>query len=110
MKREFLLGLLLLLWAPAIQGAHVNQVTIEGAITSASYEFLRQALEQSESEHASALLVELDTPGGVVMATQQIVQLLLNAKIPVIVYVAPQGAWAASAGTFITVAAHVAAM
>jgi membrane-bound serine protease (ClpP class) len=109
-RRGWLLGLVLLLFAPAVQGAHVAQVTIEGAITSASYEYLRQALEQSEKERAAALLVELDTPGGVVSATQQIVQLILNAKVPVIVYVAPQGAWAASAGTFITVSAHVAAM
>ena len=110
MRRLLLLLLPALLCGVAAQATHVNQITMDGVITSASYEYLRQALEQSEEEGAAALLIELDTPGGVVQPTQQIVQLMLNAELPVIVYVAPQGAWASSAGTFITVAAHVAAM
>jgi membrane-bound serine protease (ClpP class) len=97
--------------APVLARAdHVNVITLEGAITSASYEYLRQSIDQSEQEGAEALLVELDTPGGVLGATQQIVKELLNAEVPVIIYVSPQGAWAASAGAIITIAGHVAAM
>jgi membrane-bound serine protease (ClpP class) len=55
-------------------------------------------------------LIELDTPGGLLLSTKDIIQAILNARVPVIVYVAPRGAWAASAGTFITLAGHVAAM
>ena len=103
----------LLTWAmlPTLASAtHVNVIEMDGVITAASYEHLRQAIEQSELEGAAALLVELDTPGGVLGPTQQMVQLLLNAGLPVIVFVAPSGAWAASAGAFLTIAAHVAAM
>jgi membrane-bound serine protease (ClpP class) len=55
-------------------------------------------------------LIELDTPGGLVSSTQDIIQAMLASTVPIVVYVAPQGAWAGSAGTFITLAAHVAAM
>src|SRR5207245_5868950 len=61
-------------------------------------------------ERAGALVIELDTPGGLERSMRAICQRLLNAEIPVIVYVAPTGARAASAGVFITMAAHVAAM
>ena len=107
--RLAVLGLLLAL-PSAASAAHVNVITIEGVITSASYEYLKHAIERSESEDATALLVELDTPGGVLTATQEIIQALLNTDLPVIVYVAPRGAWAASAGALITMAGHVAAM
>ena len=56
------------------------------------------------------MLLELDTPGGLVSSTKDIIQAMLNARVPVIVYVSPSGAWAGSAGTFITIAGHVAAM
>ena len=109
--RLLLAGLLCWQVAPApVSAEHVNVIEMEGVITAASYEHLRQAIDQSELEGAAALLVELDTPGGVLGPTQQMVQLILNAGLPVIVFVAPQGAWAASAGAFITIAAHVAAM
>ncbi|MGI9592031.1 MAG: NfeD family protein, partial [Myxococcota bacterium] len=85
-------------------------IEIDGVISAATADFIEAAIARSEEEGASALLIELDTPGGVLDPTKEIVQSLLNASVPVIVYVAPQGAWAASAGTFITLAAHVAAM
>ncbi len=114
MRARFLLVMVgLLVWGMApsrVSAGHVNSIEMDGVITAASYEHLRQAIEQSELEGAAALLVELDTPGGVLGPTQQIVQLILNSGVPVIVFVAPQGAWAASAGAFITIAAHVAAM
>ena len=67
-------------------------------------------VEQSERDGADALLIELDTPCGLVTATKDIIQAILNSKVPVIVYVAPRGAWAASAGMYITVSAHVASV
>ncbi len=96
--------------AGAAGATHVNRIEVEGVISAATADFIQGAIDQSEAEEASALLIELDTPGGVLEPTKEIVQSLLNAGLPVIVYVAPQGAWAASAGTFITLAAHVAAM
>jgi len=90
--------------------AHVNVVRIDGSINPASSDYLQQAIAQSETDGATALLVELDTPGGLLAATKDIVQAMLNARVPIIVFVAPRGAWAASAGAFITMAAHVAVM
>ena len=90
--------------------AHVNVVRIDGSINPASADYLMHAIETSEKDGAVAVLIELDTPGGLVSSTQDIVQSMLNARVPTIVYVSPRGAWASSAGTFITLAAHVAAM
>jgi membrane-bound serine protease (ClpP class) len=89
---------------------HVNTIRVSGTINPASSDFIQKAITQSGVEEAEALLLELDTPGGLVSATKDIIQAMLNASVPVIVYVAPQGAWAGSAGTFITIAGHVAAM
>jgi membrane-bound serine protease (ClpP class) len=94
----------------ALAGGRVNLATISGSINPASADYLISAIEQSEADGADALLIELDTPGGLVSSTKDIIQAILNAEVPVIVYVSPRGAWAASAGTYITVAAHVAAM
>lgn len=102
--------LLTLAWAEAALAGHVNRVRIDGSINPASSDYLQQAIATSEKDGATALLVELDTPGGLLASTKDIVQAILNAQVPVIVYVAPRGAWAASAGAFITLAAHVAAM
>jgi membrane-bound serine protease (ClpP class) len=101
----------LLALAPRVEAApRVNLATISGSINPASADYLIEAIARSESDGAAALLVELDTPGGLVSSTKDIIQAILNSKVPVIVYVSPRGAWAASAGTFITVSAHVAAM
>lgn len=97
--------------APAAGAAgHVNQIRVSGTINPASSDFIQKAIAQSERDGAEALLLELDTPGGLVSSTKDIIQAMLNAKVAIIVYVAPQGAWAGSAGTFITLAGHVAAM
>jgi len=94
----------------AVAAQHVNLVTIDGSINPASSDYLQQAIALSETDGAVALLLELDTPGGLLASTKDIVQAMLNARVPVIVYVSPHGAWAASAGAFITLAGHVAAM
>jgi membrane-bound serine protease (ClpP class) len=110
MMRPFALLASLLLAAPALADGHVNAIRIAGTINPASSDFIQKAIAQSATDGAAALLLELDTPGGLVSATKDIIQAMLNAQVPVVVYVSPQGAWAGSAGTFITIAGHVAAM
>ena len=83
---------------------------IHGVINPLSAEYLLRGLEAATRAHATAVVVELDTPGGTMDATREMTQALLGSSVPVVVYVAPAGARAASAGMFITAAAHVAAM
>ena len=110
------LTLVLLLLAPALgaataaTAAPVDTVKIDGVISPVTLRLVEAALARAQSDHAAALVIQLDTPGGLERSMRAICQRLLNAELPVIVYVAPTGARAASAGVFITMAAHVAAM
>ncbi|MBW2385258.1 MAG: nodulation protein NfeD [Deltaproteobacteria bacterium] len=99
-----------LVWPGAAEAGHINRIVVDGSINPASADYIMQAIETSERDGASAVLIELDTPGGLVSSSQDIIKAMLNAKVPIIVFVTPRGAWAASAGTFITIAANVAAM
>jgi membrane-bound serine protease (ClpP class) len=101
---------LLLSMASAAEARDLFVVSIDGSINPASADYLIGAIELAEREGAAAVLIELDTPGGLVSATQDIIQSMLNATVPTIVYVMPRGATATSAGTFITLAANVAVM
>jgi membrane-bound serine protease (ClpP class) len=96
--------------APVERSGTIALARIDGSINPASSDYLQRAIEEAARLEASILLIELDTPGGLVASTQDIIQAMLGSKVPIVVYVAPQGAWAGSAGTFITIAAHVAAM
>ena len=101
----FLLGLA---WvSPA---ATVDFIRIDGAIGPATASYIARAVEQAGVHQAQCLIIELDTPGGLLDSTKQIVQSFYSAKIPTVVYVAPTGANAGSAGCFITLAADIAAM
>jgi membrane-bound serine protease (ClpP class) len=102
--------LLCLAWSGTAASRDLLVATVDGSINPASADYLIEAIQRAEDEQAAALLIELDTPGGLVASTQDIIQKMLNARVPVIVYVTPRGAWAASAGTFITLASTVAAM
>jgi len=88
----------------------VRVLSVDGIINPVSARYLVRGIEEAADEGDAAVLVELDTPGGLLDATQEITGAMLNARLPVIVYVTPAGTHAASAGTFITMAAHVAAM
>ena len=88
----------------------VHRISIDGPISPAVADYLDSAIKGAESAGAPALIVELDTPGGLLNSTKTIVKSILASEVPVIVYVAPGGAGATSAGVFITMAAHVAAM
>jgi membrane-bound serine protease (ClpP class) len=95
---------------PARAAQPVAVIDIDGAITPVTARLLTAAVERAQAERAQALVVQLNTPGGLERSMRTMAQTILNAEIPVIVYVAPTGARAASAGVFITMAAHVAAM
>ena len=96
--------------APARAAAPVDLITLEGVISPVTLRLVETALARARSDGAQALILQLDTPGGLERSMRAIAQRMLNAEVPVIVYVAPTGARAASAGVFITMAAHVAAM
>ena len=111
MNRAVAAGLGLLVLA-AVTPAHavVATVQVDGVISPVTLRVVEMALARAQAEKAQALVIQLDTPGGLERSMRAICQRLLNAEIPVIVWVGPTGARAASAGVFITLAAHVAAM
>lgn len=95
----------------AEESPKIPVISIEDSIINPVVsEYIIDAIDQAEKKGAPALVIELDTPGGLLSSTRVIVKKIMNAKVPVIVYVAPSGSRAGSAGVFITLAAHVAAM
>ncbi len=90
--------------------APVDRIPIEGVINPVTLRLVGIAIDRAQADGAQALIIQLDTPGGLERSMRGIVQRMLNAEVPVIVWVGPTGARAASAGVFITMAAHVAAM
>jgi membrane-bound serine protease (ClpP class) len=90
--------------------APVDRIQIDGVINPVTLRLIGIAIDRAQADGAQALVVQLDTPGGLERSMRGIVQRMLNAEVPVIVWVGPTGARAASAGVFITMAAHVAAM
>ncbi|CAN5899538.1 nodulation protein NfeD [soil metagenome] len=107
------LGLVLLAGAPASGQGSARQVLaaqVDGAITPVVADYLTDGVEAAERGGYAAFVVELNTPGGLDTSMRTIVQELIASEVPVIVYVSPQGARAASAGAIITLSAHVAAM
>ncbi|MBI2358249.1 MAG: nodulation protein NfeD, partial [Deltaproteobacteria bacterium] len=91
-------------------GPVVDFIAIDGGINPAVDDFIRESIERARARGSKALIIQLDTPGGLLTSTRSIVKEILGAPVPVIVYVAPSGAGAGSAGVFITLAGHVAAM
>jgi membrane-bound serine protease (ClpP class) len=96
--------------AIALQAGDVGQIKINGAIGPATASYIARAIDVAAERSDTCLIIELDTPGGSLESTKQIVQKFYAASVPTVVYVAPDGAWAGSAGCFITLAADVAAM
>ncbi len=85
-------------------------LNLKGTVNPGSAELLKRAIKDARSHPPSCLLVVLDTPGGLVSSLREMVQAVMSSEVPVIVYVAPSGAQAASAGAILTMSAHVAAM
>jgi len=94
----------------APQGPVVYRIRVEGVISPASAMYISRGIREAHGAGAVALVVELDTPGGLLKSTDDITKAILGSPVPVMVYVAPPGARAASAGVFVVYAAHVAAM
>ena len=116
--RLFFLALLVLSVAAGVGGsiiaaanpATVDVLTVDGIIVPVVADYIDRGISQAEDRNASVCIIELNTPGGLLDSTAKIVERILNADVPVVVYVSPTGAWAASAGTFITLSAHIAVM
>jgi len=104
------LALLLIPVLSMAQSNVIHQIDVHGAIHPVSMAWIVHNVERAEDANATALLIRLDTPGGLMESTWGITKSILNSHVPVIVFVAPEGARAGSAGVFITMAAHVAAM
>ncbi len=109
MKRLMIVFGLLALCGIA-QASQVLVARVERAVSPASARFMVQAVERAQKEQVECLIIEMDTPGGLDQSMRQVIKAIMASRVPVIVFVAPQGSRAASAGAFITMSAHVAAM
>ncbi len=96
--------------APSDSRPDVLVITVDGIINPVSSEFISKKLDKANEMGVAAIVIELDTPGGLMESMRLIIKDMHASSVPVVVYVAPDGARAASAGAFITIAAHVAAM
>lgn len=110
MMRTFALSILLSAASLAASAQSVHVITLDATINPATADFIHRSIERAAGDSAECLVIRLNTPGGLLKSTRAIVSDLLTAPLPVIVYVSPAGAQAASAGTFIALAAHIAAM
>jgi len=114
MRRRFFLliyvGLCLGQVLASEAAAPIHVITVADVINPVSAEYITESLKAAVQNNAQALIIQLDTPGGLDKSMRLIIKDMLNSPVPIIVYVSPSGSRAASAGTFITLAAHVAAM
>jgi len=111
----YLFAFFLLFIASGIPGdaeekAPIYSIEVDGIINPATAKFITDSVDEATQQGAQCLIIQLDTPGGLMESMRIIVKKILTANIPIIVYVAPSGARAASAGVFITLSAHIAAM
>jgi membrane-bound serine protease (ClpP class) len=93
-----------------VSAQKVLSVTIDGSINPASASYIERGIKKAEKENAQCLIINLNTPGGLLKSTRVIVGAMMESRVPIVVYVTPPGAHAGSAGVFITMAAHIAAM
>ncbi|MBX7152269.1 nodulation protein NfeD [bacterium] len=108
--RLIVLLLIFLLSNTVYSQSKIYRLTIDGVINPASEEFIAKGIQTAVDNEASCLVIELDTPGGLMKSMNMIVKNILASEVPVVVYVSPSGSHCASAGVFIMMAAHIAAM
>jgi membrane-bound serine protease (ClpP class) len=110
MRRILLYCFLLVFITGPLYAQKVLSIKLDATINPATADFIHRAIETAQKERATCLLIHLNTPGGLLQSTRIIVSDILESPVPVVVYVSPGGAHAGSAGVFITLAAHIAAM
>ncbi len=112
MRRTILLILIFIFLLPlyAESTEKVYLLPLEGVINPVATDFIHIGIEEASNNNAECLIIQMDTPGGLMKSMQQIVKDILASPVPVVVYIAPPGSRAGSAGVFITYAAHIAAM
>ncbi len=110
MKKIVLLLLIVSIQYSFTAEKSIHVLTVNGSINPTTYDYLKHGIEYAKNKNAQAVIIEMNTPGGLLQATRDIVSVFLSSKIPIIVYVSPKGSRAASAGVFITMASHIAVM
>ncbi|MFY9912087.1 MAG: nodulation protein NfeD [Candidatus Sulfotelmatobacter sp.] len=107
---RLILGILAALLLPSVSSAEVLKIVVDDTIQPISEEYIARAVSEATRRNDQALLIQINTPGGLVDSTREIIEKITNSSVPVIIYVAPSGSRAASAGFFILESADVAAM
>lgn len=110
MKNYLLLLLFFISVSSSVFAGEIHYLTVDGIVNPVMSEFIVKSIEDAAKKNAEAVVIQLDTPGGLDLSMRDIVKVILSSDVPVVVYVAPAGSRAASAGVFITYAAHIAAM
>lgn len=109
-KTIIFLLLVFLINVPVRASSSYGIITLKGSVNPISSDYISKSIEQANKDKLAFIVIEMDTPGGLVSSTREIIQSMMKSKIPIIVYVYPKGAQAASAGGFIMLAAHIAVM
>src|SRR5208282_6945698 len=104
------LGLVAALALSSISSAQVLKIVVNDTIQPITEEYIARAIDEAQRRNDQAVLIEINTPGGLVESTREIIEKITNSPVPVIIYVTPSGSRAASAGFFILESADIAAM